>query len=460
MAKKVISPGGCVSGLVELPGDKSISHRYAILAALAEGSSEISHYASAADCQSTLECLRRLGVRIESANDHVRIGGVGLDGLKPSFRALDAENSGSTMRLLAGVLAGQPFRSTLTGDRSLRKRPMARIADPLRKMGAVIESDNGERAPLIIRGGHLHAIDYSLPIPSAQVKSAVLLAGLYADRVTTVRESVLTRDHTELALREFGATVDVGVSGGSSDTPRQEALPRREEDQTNGGCAGAVARIHPRPKLQARQLTVPGDLSAAVFLLAAALILPGSELVLHNVGLNPTRTRVLDFLIAMGATIDVASLALRDGELVGDLAARSSSLAGGKISGAQVAEMIDELPMLAALGPYSEGGIEIHDANELRVKESDRIAALSEGLRRMGATVEEFPDGMRVAGHSGGKLRGGARVDPLGDHRMAMALAVAALGAEKETTILEANCVAVSFPTFFETLSRLREAAT
>jgi 3-phosphoshikimate 1-carboxyvinyltransferase len=499
MAKKIISPGGTVSGVVELPGDKSISHRYAILAALAEGTSEISNYSSSADCHSTVECLGRLGVRIDAQPDRVRIAGVGLDGLKAPRRALDAENSGSTMRMLAGVLAGQSFAATLTGDRSLRKRPMARVAAPLRQMGAEISSHDGDRAPLQICGGHLHAIDYALPVPSAQVKSAILFAGFYADGVTTVRESVRTRDHTEIALREFGASVEFEKG---------------------------VARIHPRPNLEPRCLTVPGDLSAAVFLIGAALILPGSELILHNVGLNPTRTRVLDFLIGMGAPINVASLELRDGELVGDVALRHAPLEGGKISGPQVAEMIDELPMLAALGPYTEKGIEIRDAKELRVKESDRIAALADGLRRLGATVEEFPDGLRVSGrgtkaaspldevaslseaqpsiptaslrhavpvssdvpaprdrsfsiasqnsapigallaapdpsrHSSlatrHSLLHGAKVDPQGDHRIAMAFAVAALGAEGDTTILDANCAAVSFPEFFPTLARLR----
>jgi 3-phosphoshikimate 1-carboxyvinyltransferase len=427
MAKKIISPGGSVSGVVELPGDKSISHRYAILAALAEGTTEISNYASADDCRSTLECLRRLGVQIDAQPDRVRIAGVGLDGLKPPGRPLDAENSGSTMRMLAGVLAGQSFTSTLTGDRSLRNRPMARVADPLRQMGAEIESHDGDRAPLEIRGGHLHAIDYSLPVPSAQVKAAILLAGLYADGATTVRESVRTRDHTELALREFGASIEIGKG---------------------------IARILPRPKLEPRRLTVPGDLSAAVFLLGAALLLPGSELILHNVGLNPTRTRVLDFLIGIGAPIHIASLQSRDGELVGDIAVRYASLEGGQISGGQVAEMIDELPVLAALGPYTKKGIEIRDAEELRVKESDRIAALAEGLRRLGAAVEESPDGLRVSGLS--DLRG-AKVDPRGDHRIAMALAVAALGAQGDTTILDADCAAVSFPEFFSTLARLRD---
>jgi 3-phosphoshikimate 1-carboxyvinyltransferase len=428
VGKKTISPGGNVTGVVELPGDKSISHRYAIIAALAEGTSEIRNYATAADCKSTLECLRRLGVEIDANRERVRIHGVGLDGLKKPKRALDAENSGSTMRMLSGVLAGQRFPSTITGDSSLRKRPMRRVAEPLRQMGAEIRGRDGDLAPLEIRGGNLHAIDYSSPVPSAQVKSAILLAGLYADGVTTVREAVRTRDHTELALREFGGSIEL-----SRDS----------------------IRIQPRPKLAARQLTVPGDLSGAIFLASAALVLPDSSLIVHNVGLNPTRAKVLDFLISIGAQINLASVQLRDGELVGDLSVRHSPLTGGSIAGAQVAEMIDELPMLAALGPFTEKGIEIHNAQELRVKESDRIATLAAGLRQMGASVEEFPDGMRVAGRSTGKLRG-AKVDPQGDHRIAMALSIAALGAEGSTTIRDAECVGVSFPEFFKTLERLR----
>lgn len=417
-----------MTGVVELPGDKSISHRYAILAALAEGRSEIFNYATAADCRSTLECLRKLGAEIDATQERVRISGKGLDGLKPPKRALDAENSGSTIRMLSGVLAGQKFTSTITGDSSLRKRPMRRVAEPLRQMGAEIRGRDGDLAPLEIRGGNLHAIDYALPVPSAQVKSAILLAGLYADGVTAVRESVRTRDHTELALREFGATVETAKDS---------------------------IRIQPRPKLAARQLTVPGDLSGGVFLACAALILPDSSLMLHNVGLNPTRAKVLDFLISIGAQINLASVQLRDGELVGDLSVRYSQLSGGSIAGSQVAEMIDELPMLAALGAYTEKGIEIHDAAELRVKESDRIATLATGLRQMGADVDEFPDGLRVAGRSAGKLRG-AKVDPQGDHRIAMALSVAALGAEGHTVVRDAECVGVSFPEFFATLERLR----
>jgi 3-phosphoshikimate 1-carboxyvinyltransferase len=327
------------------------------------------------------------------------------------------------------VLAGQTFASELTGDSSLRRRPMRRILTPLAEMGAAIRSADDGRAPLKINGAKLHAIDYTVPVPSAQVKSAVLLAGLYADGVTTVRESYATRDHTEIALREFGAN----VSGG------------------RGNPA-----VQGRPHLIGRSLLIPGDLSAAVFFIGAALILPDSNLLLHNVGLNPTRTRILDFLISMGASIHLASVQLRDGELTGDIAVRYAKLEGGKIAGAEVAEMIDELPMVAALGPFTENGIEIRDAQELRVKESDRIAALTEGLRRMGAQVEEFPDGMRVAGRSAGRLRG-ATVDPQGDHRIAMALAVAGLGAEGSTTILDAECAGVSFPEFFETLDRALE---
>jgi len=429
---KSISPGGNINGVLELPGDKSVSHRYAILAALAEGKSEILNYSSAADCKSTLACLRHLGVEVQQSRERLHITGKGLDGLQPPRRSLDAENSGSTIRMLSGVLAGQPFSSTITGDASLRARPMRRVVEPLRKMGAEIRTHGADCAPLEIHGGTLHSIDYSLPIPSAQVKSAILLAGLYADGVTTVRETVRTRDHTELALREFGATV--------------ESLNKS-------------VRIHPRPKLEARQLTVPGDLSSAVFFIAAALILPDSALMLHNVGLNPTRTRVLDFLISIGAAIHLASVQLRDGELVGDVSVKHSVLSGGAIDGAQAAEMIDELPMLAALGPFTEKGIEIRGAQELRVKESDRIATLAAGLQRMGATVEEFPDGLRVEGRSAERLRG-AKVDPAGDHRIAMALSIAALGAQGDTVIRNADCVAVSYPEFFETLGRSRGEGT
>lgn len=429
MGKKKIQPGKKIEGVVELPGDKSISHRYAILAALAEGGSEISSYASAADCRSTLDCLERLGVKVELKDRVARVHGRGLDGLVAPRRTLDAGNSGTTIRLLTGVLAGQSFNSKITGDSSLRKRPMRRILEPLAAMGANITAQDSGTAPLEILGRTLSGICYTPPIPSAQVKSAVLLAGLFADGETSVEETVATRDHLEIALREFGANVSK---------------------------INKVTRITPRPRLQGRALAVPGDLSSAVFFIGAALIMPGSQVVIHNVGLNPTRSRILDVLISMGAPIHIASLQLRDGELVGDLSIQHAALAGGEISGAQVAELIDELPMLAALGPYTEQGIVIHDAKELRVKESDRIAAMAGALRAMGAEVEEFADGLRVGGRSVGRLRG-AKIDPRGDHRIAMAMSIAALGADGDSTILDADCVAISFPEFFPTLDRLVE---
>ena len=429
MAKQIIRPARTISGSLEVPGDKSISHRYAMLAALAEGTSDITHFSAAADCRSTLDCLSRLGAGVEAKGDRVRITGAGLAGLRQSRRALDAGNSGTTMRLLAGILSGQEFRSTIDGDGSLRRRPMRRVIDPLTKMGARIQSRDGGCAPLEIEGARLSPIEYTLPVPSAQVKSAVLLAGLFADGVTSVIEPVRTRDHTELALAEFGA--------------------RLEHD-------GRAIRIHGRPRLEARSLAVPGDLSSAVFFLIAAMVLPDSSLVIHNAGLNPTRSAVLDVLGSMGAPVSLISVRSSNGELVGDVAVRHEALKGGVIEGDAIAQLIDELPAIAVLGPYTEQGIEIRNAAELRVKESDRIAALAENLRRMGAEVEERPDGLRVAGRSAGRLHG-AEIEPHGDHRMAMAFAVAALGAEGETVIRDAECVGVSFPEFFSTLERLVE---
>lgn len=427
MAKKRIAPARSLSGIIVVPGDKSISHRYALLAGLAEGRSEIHNFSSAADCRSTLDCLRSLGVRIENVAHGVVIEGAGLSGWKASRRALDAGNSGTTMRLMAGALAGQPFASTLNGDESLCRRPMRRVLEPLRQMGAQIRAREGEYAPLEIRGGSLNPIEYTPQAPSAQVKSAILLAGLFAEGDTIVHEPVATRDHTEIALREFGATVE---------------------------CQDRAIRLRGRPKLVGRALAVPGDISGAAFFLAAALIVPGADLAIQNVGLNPTRAAVLDFLASQGAPLSITSVAMREGELAGDIGIQHASLKGGRIAGAAVPRLIDELPMLAALGPYTEEGIEIRDARELRVKESDRIAALVENLRRMGAHVEEFPDGLRVAGRSAGRLRG-ALIDPHGDHRIAMAFSVAALGAEGETLIRDPGCIAISFPGFHELLDGL-----
>ncbi len=433
MAKEKVKPARSISGMIEVPGDKSISHRYAILAALAQGRSEISRYSAAADCQSTLDCLQRLGIAVEkNGRDGARrvvISGAGIEGLRQSRRPLDAGNSGTTMRLLAGVLAGQTFDSTLTGDSSLRRRPMRRVIEPLARMGARIEARDANFAPLGIRGSALQPIEYSLPVASAQVKSAVLLAGLFAEGQTSVEERVPTRDHTEVALREFGAEV------------RQ---------------VGHVVTVSGRPRLEPRQLEVPGDLSSAVFFLAAALILPGSNLVIHNVGLNPTRSAVLDVLGGWGAPINIVALRGEKGELIGDVSVSHAELSGGVLSGELIAQLIDELPMLAALGPYTEQGVEIRDASELRIKESDRIAVVAENLRRMGARVEELSDGLRIEGRAAGRLHG-AEIDSRGDHRMAMAFAVAALGAEGSSIIRESDCVGISYPDFFQALERAAE---
>ncbi len=406
-----------------------------MIAALAEGVSELRHFAAAADCHSTLDCMKALGAEVKINKDTVHITGHGLRGLKSARRALDAGNSGTTMRLLAGILAGQEFATQLTGDASLQKRPMKRVVGPLREMGADIRAREDNFAPLEIRGGRLHAIDFKMPMASAQVKSSVLLAGLFAEGETIVTEPARTRDHTELALEEFGAPIEK-----SGKTIRLQGFAAG-----NGGA-----------QLQARSLDVPGDLSSAVFFIAAASLFPDANLLIHNIGLNPTRTAILDVFASMGASLQMLSVRSAHGEIVGDLAVKGASLKGGIIEGEQIPLVIDELPMLAALGPYTEQGIEIRDAAELRVKESDRIAALAENLRRMGATVEERPDGLRVEGRTAGKLRG-AEIEPHGDHRIAMAFAVAALAATGATVIRNADCAAVSYPNFFDDLERVAE---
>ncbi|MGH9743993.1 MAG: 3-phosphoshikimate 1-carboxyvinyltransferase [Candidatus Acidiferrum sp.] len=435
MKKQTIQPAKLLTGGVEPPGDKSISHRYAMLAALAEGTSELRHFSAAADCHSTLGCMSALGAGVKIEKDVVRITGHGPRGLTSSWRALDAGNSGTTMRLLAGILAGQEFTTKLTGDGSLQKRPMKRIVGPLREMGADIRARDENFAPLEIRGTRLHGIDYQMPMASAQVKSAVLLAGFFAEGVTSVTEPARTRDHTELALEEFGAAVER-----HGRTTKIHGFPGR-----NGSG-----------KLVAKALDVPGDISSAVFFIAAASLLPDSSISIHNVGLNPTRTAILDLFVEMGASIQMLSLKSSHGEIVGDLAVKGASLKGGVIEADRIPLLIDELPMLAALGPYTEEGIEIRNAAELRVKESDRIAALAENLRKMGATVEERSDGLKIEGRRAGKPHG-AEIEPHGDHRIAMAFAVAGLAAEGPTVIRDADCAGVSYPTFFEDLDRLAE---
>jgi 3-phosphoshikimate 1-carboxyvinyltransferase len=433
--KQTVQPAKHLTGGVQPPGDKSISHRYAMLAGLAEGTSELRNFSAAADCHSTLGCMSALGAEVKVEKDLVRVTGRGPRGLKGSWRALDAGNSGTTMRLLTGILAGQEFTTKLTGDNSLQKRPMKRVVGPLREMGAEIRAKDDNFAPLEIKGTRLHAIDCQMPMASAQVKSAVLLAGLYAEGVTSVTEPAGTRDHTELALEEFGA-----------------AIERHGRTTKIHGLFGANGA----GKLIAKSLDVPGDISSAVFFIAAASLLADSNIAIHNVGLNPTRTAILDLFAGMGASIQMLSLKSSHGEIIGDLAVKGASLRGGVIEGETIPLVIDELPMLAALGPFTEEGIEIRNAGELRVKESDRIAVLVENLRRMGATVEERPDGLKVEGRRAGKVHG-AQIEPHGDHRIAMAFAVAGLAAEGATVIRDADCAGVSYPAFFEDLNRLAE---
>jgi 3-phosphoshikimate 1-carboxyvinyltransferase len=433
--RQTIHPAKSINGGIELPGDKSISHRYGMLAGIAEGTSELRHFSAAADCHSTLACMRALGPEIKIEKDMVRVTGHGPRGLQAPRKALDAGNSGTTIRLLSGILAGQNFSATISGDDSLQKRPMKRVVGPLRQMGAEIVAHQEQFAPLDIHGAKLRAISYEMPMASAQVKSAVLLAGLFADGVTKVIEPARTRDHTELALEEFGAEIE-----------------RHGLTTTVRGLGSANGH----GTLTGRALDVPGDLSSAVFFIAAASLFPESSLLIHNVGLNPTRTAILDFFLSMGADIKTPSLRTTHGEVVGDLAIKGAPLKGGIISGDTIPLLIDELPMLAALAPFTEEGIEFRDAAELRVKESDRIAALAENLRSMGAHVEERPDGLRVEGRKAGKLHG-AEIEPHGDHRIAMAFAIAGLAAEGKTIIRDADCAGVSFPTFYEELGRLAQ---
>jgi 3-phosphoshikimate 1-carboxyvinyltransferase len=423
----IIRPARAVQGLVRIPGDKSISHRYAMLAAIARGTSRFHNFSGARDCASTLGCAAALGAQWR----HTADGAVEVTGLGPELHApsgaLDCGNSGSTMRMLSGILAGQPFTSELFGDESLSRRPMARIIKPLSEMGAAITSSDAGRPPLRIRGGALRSIHYHPEVASAQVKSCVLFAGLFANGDTVVEEPIRTRDHGELALQAFGAVVE-----------RQ----------------GNIARIRGGQSLSAIQAHVPGDLSSAAFFLCAAALFPNSQVSLPGILMNPTRARLLDILIQMGLEVSVAQIEQHHGELVGAIEARGATWQGGTIAGADTAALIDEIPVLAAVAPYTEEGLEVRDGKELRVKESDRIAAVATNLRKMGADVEERPDGLRISGRQ--KLHG-AELDSFRDHRIAMAFAVAALRAEGETCIHGADAAGVSFPTFFEELRAITQ---
>jgi 3-phosphoshikimate 1-carboxyvinyltransferase len=427
---QLIRPARNIRGSVSLPGDKSISHRYAMLAAISEGPSRLENYSTGADCASTLGCLRSLGVKWERKSDGdntIEVQGSGLALTAPAT-PLDCGNSGSTIRMLSGILAGQDFSSELVGDESLARRPMERIITPLAAMGANISSQNG-RPPLRISGGHLKAIDYKMPVASAQVKTCVLFAGLFADGETRIEEPLITRDHTEVALRAFGARLD----------RNQKA----KEVRIRGG-----------QMLHAIQARVPGDLSSAAFFLCAAALFPGSQLTISHLLMNPTRALLLDVLMQIGLRISVTQLEEVHGELVGTLQVEGARLKGATITGAATAALIDEIPVLAAIAPYTEQGIEIRDAKELRVKESDRIAAVAANLRAMGAQVEELEDGLRIPG---GQTLHGVELASFDDHRIAMAFSIAALPAQGDTLIRGSECAAISFPSFFSLLETLVE---
>ncbi len=417
-----VHPARAVQGMVRIPGDKSISHRYAMLAALARGTSRFHNFSAARDCASTLGCIGQLGARSRrDAGGATEVTGVG-NALDAPSTPLDCGNSGSTMRMLSGILAGQSFVSELFGDESLSRRPMARIIKPLSEMGARISSGDAGCPPLKIKGGNLKAIHYRPEVASAQVKSCVLFAGLLADGETVVEEPIRTRDHGELALQAFGAGVE---------------------------RHGNAATIRGGQQLSAIEAHIPGDLSSAAFFLCAAALFPGSKVSLPGILMNPTRARLLDILIQMGLKITVGQIEQQHGELVGSIEAQGAAWKGGVFAGADTAALIDEIPVLAAAAPYSDNGIEVRDGEELRVKESDRIAAVASNLRKMGAEVEERADGLRIPGRQ--KLHG-AELDSFDDHRIAMAFAIAALRADGETLIHDADAAGVSYPTFFDDL--------
>lgn len=420
-----VAPATRAAGRIRVPGDKSISHRYALLGALADGETSITGYSPGADCASTLACLRSLGIRVRTSGDALKIRGAGLRGLSPAAGALDAGNSGTTLRLLAGILAAHPFRSTLTGDASLSRRPMRRVIEPLTRMGARLEANDG-RPPLVVHGDDLHGIHFAPDVPSAQVKSAVLLAGLQATGLTSVTEPAPTRDHTERAFLAFGCDVS-----------------RREK----------TVSVEGGRRLAGGRLTVPGDISSAAFWAALAAGLPGSDVTIEGVGLNPSRTGLLAILRRAGAEIEAHIDAEHAGEPVGHLHVRHGACRSFEIAPEDVPGVIDEIPALAALAALMPEGstLTVRGAGELRVKESDRISALAHGFRALGAAVDEYDDGFRLEAR---RLTGGT-VDSAGDHRLAMAFAIAAASGAAPTTITGAAAVDVSYPGFFDELERL-----
>ena len=436
-SEAIVRPARNVRGSVELPGDKSISHRYAMLAGIAEGPSRLENYSTGADCASTLGCMRALGVTWERKSEGqnvIEVQGRGLSLAAPTM-PLDCGNSGSTMRMLSGIVSGQHFTSEMIGDESLSRRPMERVIKPLSAMGAKIESQQG-KPPLRITGGSqegrsLKPIDYKIPVASAQVKSCLMFAGLFADGESRIEEPLRTRDHGEVALRAFGVKLDRKSVG-----------------------AGSEVRIRGGQTLHGVETRIPGDISSAAFFLCAAALFPGSQLTIPNLLMNPTRALLLDILMQMGLRISVTQLDEINGELVGSLQIEGGGLKGTTISGGDAAALIDEIPVLAAIAPFTEQGIEVRDAKELRVKESDRIKSIVTNLRAMGAEVEEREDGLNIPGK---QILHGAELDSYSDHRIAMAFAVAALRAEGETQIAGAESAAISYPAFFQTLESITE---
>jgi 3-phosphoshikimate 1-carboxyvinyltransferase len=430
---RIIGPGS-IKGAATVPGDKSISHRVAMLASIANGDSRVVGFATSADCLATLDCVRRLGVRVDQGASSLIIHGAGLRGYNSAGERVNlyAGNSGSTIRMLSGLLAAQSFTSIIDGDESLRRRPMARIIEPLTMMGATINASDDRFAPLVIEGGKLKSIEYRSRVASAQVKTCVLFAGLYADGRTTVTEPARSRNHTELMLKEFGAQIE------------------------NDGSASNSISIEGGHELTPVDYQVPGDVSSAAFLVAAATVLPESQLVIRDVNLNPTRAAFLDVLNALGATIERRNIREMHGEPLGDLYVMSRALKTDgpvmKLAGEIVPNIIDELPILAVIGTQVKGRIEIRDARELRIKESDRIGTIVNGLKAMGGEIEEYEDGFAIEGPQ--RLRG-ARIETAGDHRIAMAFSIAGLIAEGVTEIVDADCAAVSFPEFYDLLNTL-----
>lgn len=414
-------------GEITVPGDKSISHRAVMFGSLAKGTTRITHFLEGADCLSTISCFRKMGIDIENNNGEILVHGKGLRGLSSPTDILDVGNSGTTTRLISGILAGQNFVSELTGDDSIQSRPMKRIMTPLLSMGADITSIKGNNCvPLRIAGHPLKAIHYDSPVASAQVKSCVLLAGMYSDGVTSVTEPVLSRNHTEIMLNYFGAQVT---------------------------SEGTTASIVPEPSLHAREITVPGDISSAAYFIAAGLLVPGSEILLKNVGINPTRDGLLRVCKDMGADITMLNVNM-DGEPTADLLVRTSSLHGTTVGGEIIPTLIDEIPMIAVMAAFAEGTTIINDAKELKVKESDRILVMAENLSRMGADITPTDDGMII---HGGKPLHGAVIDSYLDHRVAMSFAIAGLLCDGPLSIKGGDCVKISYPEFYEDLYRLGE---